>query len=348
MKIGIVGASISGLIAGQKLAKAGHDVTVIERMHSLGGKFATRELDGLQLDYGISYFAAESKTFRDYLEELNQKGAVKKWAEEFNFYNGSVLKSSNPHSSPQTYFTGSRGMQSIVKNLSRWVDVISEISAGGVTYIGADRSKKRPWMINLSDFSVFECDAVIIAAPAVEAYGLLQTGQDETAIRRIIRTVDEVEYNGCISLAATFDQPIPDWKGIECKNSSLQWIGNESSKQGGSEKTGLLIQSTADFYQEHAELDDKTLKQLLLEEAAKVVDSWILKPQSTYLHRWKYFEARNPINEYFMELEMDDAPFVLIGDYLGGNSVENAFLSGYNLAEYWINKYSNAALTAVE
>ncbi|HEX6982697.1 MAG TPA: FAD-dependent oxidoreductase [Balneolaceae bacterium] len=344
MKIGIVGASISGLIAGKKLAKAGHDVTVIEQMHSLGGKFATSKLDDLYLDYGISHFSAESKTFRDYLAELGQKGIVKKWAEEFNFYDGTKLHPGNPHSSSPGYFTGSGGMQSIVKDWSRWVDLISDVSAGGITYIGPDRTKKRSWMINLSDFSVFECDAVIIASPAVEAYGLLQTSQDETAVRRIIRTVDEVRYDGCVSLIATYNQSRPDWKGIECKNSSVRWISNESSKQEETEKTGLLIQSTADFYQKHVEKDDKTLKQLLLEEASNILDSGIMRPQSTYLHRWKYFEAKNPINEYFMELEMEDGPLALIGDYLGGNSVENAFLAGYNLAEYWINKYSEVAV----
>lgn len=344
MVIGIIGASISGLIAGKRLAKAGHDVTVIERNHSLGGKFATKKLDDLYLDYGISQFSARTKTFQAFVEELKSKGVVKKWAEEFNFYDKNGFQEVNPHTSQGVSFTGMHGMQGITDGLSRWVDVLSDVKAGGLTYIGPDRTKKRSWIINLTDISVFECDAVIIAAPAVEANGILQTTQDETPVRRIIRVIDEVRYDGCFSLVASYDKAVPEWKGIECAHSSISWIGNESSKQEGAEKAGLVIRSSAEFFRKNARKDDQTIRQLLLSEASNIIDPWVLQPKSTYLHHWKYFEAKNSINEYFIELEMEDGPLALIGDYLGGNSVENAFLSGYNLAEYWINKYSTVAV----
>ncbi len=340
MVIGIIGASISGLIAGKRLALAGHDVTVIEKDRSLGGRLSTVNLDNLALDYGISHFTANTNTFQDFIDELVDDGVLKKWTEEFDLHDGKELLDENPNESPKARYAGTSGLQSVADHLSRWVDVKSKEKAGGLTYIGPDRTKKRSWMINLTDISVFECDAVIIATPAVEAYGLLQTAQDETPARRIIRHVDEVQYDGAVSLAVTYNHEFPDWKGIDCEFSSIRWIGNESSKQEGAEDAGLVIRSTGDFYRKHAQSDNETIKELLLEEASEIIDPWVLQPKSTYLHRWKYFEAQNPINEYFMELEMEEAPLALIGDYLGGTSPENAFVSGYNLAEYWINKYT--------
>lgn len=343
MVIGIIGASISGLIAGKRLADAGHDVTVIEKDRSLGGRLSTINMDELNLDVGITHFEANTETFKEFVEEYQSEDIIRKWTDEFGLYDGAEIYKSDPNADPQPKFVGTNGNQSIARKLGRWVDIKSQEQAGGLTYIGPGRTKKRAWMINLTDISVFECDAVILATPAVQAYGILQTAQNKTATRRIIRYIDEVLYDSSISLAATYDHEVPEWDGIECEHSSVRWISNESSKQGA-DKAGLVIQSTHDFFRKHARTDDEQVKELLLEEVSEIVGPWVHQTKSMYLHRWKYFEARNPIDEYFMELEMEEAPLALIGDYLGRNTFENAFVSGYNLAEYWIKKYSEVTV----
>lgn len=344
MVIGIIGASISGLIAGKRLAQAGHDVTIIEKDRTLGGRVSTIELDDIQLDIGITHFEADTHTFKSFIEDWQSEGVVKKWADNFALYDGQEVFDSNPNVDPKPKYIGTKGNQIIADKLSRWVDIKSEEKAGGLTYIGPDRSAKRSWMINMTDISVFECDAVILATPAVEAYGLLQTTQNKTASRKITRHVDEVHYDGRFSLAVTYEEDeAPDWKGIHCEHSSVKWISNEVSKQGA-EKAALVIQSTNNFFRKHAQKSDEEVKELLLKETADIAGNWVRQPKSSYLHRWKYFEARDPINEYFMELEMADGPLALIGDYLGGTTMENAFVSGYNLAEYWINKYSEVTV----
>jgi predicted NAD/FAD-dependent oxidoreductase len=343
MVIGIIGASISGLIAGKRLADAGHDVTVIEKSRTIGGRLSTIELDDCYLDFGLTHFEANTHTFNNFVDNLESNGVVKEWTDEFGLYDGAEIYETDPNSDVKPKFVGINGLQTIAEKLGRWVDIKSEEKAGGLTYIGPDRSKKRSWMINLTDISVFECDAVILATPAVEAYGVIQTAQNKTATRRIIRHIDEVQYDGTVSLAVTYDHEVPEWQGVKCENSSIRWISNESSKQDV-DKAALVIQSTHEFFRKHAQTDDEEAQQLLLEEASNIIDSWVRQSKSTYLHRWKYFEARNPINDYFMELEMEKAPLALIGSYLGGNTLENAFLSGYNLAEYWINKYSEVTV----
>lgn len=341
MVIGIIGASFSGLIAGTRLAKAGHDVTIIERNRTLGGRLASAELDGITLDYGLSHFTAETNTFRDFIEELGEKEEIVEWAEEFKLFDGEELLEEDPNAAPLTKYALTNGMGAIADYLSRWVDIKSQETAGGLTYIGPDRGKKRSWMINLTDVNVFECDAVIIAAPAPEAYGVLQTAQDETAARKIIRVIDEVFYDDTISLAATYDREAPDWKGIKCEEQAIKWIGNETSKRGVTNKTGLVFHSTDRFFNQHEKTNDEEVTKIILEQASDLLGPWVFQPTATKLHRWNFFQVRNPIDEYFMELEMIDAPLALIGDYFGGKSLENAYLSGYNLAEYWINKYSN-------
>ncbi|MDX1586017.1 MAG: FAD-dependent oxidoreductase [Balneolaceae bacterium] len=341
MKIGIIGAGLSGLVAGKKLAEAGHDVTVIEKSRKLGGKMATLKKEAQIFDYGTSSVISSRKTFHGFIKLLKEKGLLKEWSRDFAFFDGTQLHEVNPHRPQNSYHVSPEGINAIPQFLSRWVDLKSEEKAGGLTYIGANRSKKRAWMINLTDISVFECDAVIIATPAPEAYGILQTAQDITPTRRIIRHIDEVRYDSCISLMASYNKEYqPEWKGIECEDPTLSWVGNESSKLENPSHTSLVIRSSDEFARKHRDSSREEVRELLLERASEITSPWVINPEWTDMHVWKYFNARNPINDYFMELEMEEAPLALVGDYFGGTSAQDAFLSGYTLAEYWMNKYN--------
>lgn len=344
MKIGIIGASLSGLVAGEKLAKAGHDVTVIEKNRTIGGLLATRYIDGNFFDYGRPFVTAGTDDFQSFIDELAEEGMLAEWSKNFPLFDGSQLHKVNPNRSDDIYYASPNGLNSITDRLKRWVDIKSEEKAGGLTHIGADRGKKRAWMINLTDISVFECDAVIIAAPAPEAYGVLQTAQDETPARRIIRVIDEIFYKPRYVVMASYNNEQPDWKGIECNDKGLSWIGNETSKSDAQSTTNLVVHSSADFVVEHRDKDDEELTRLLLDQASEIADSWIAHPESSSLHFWKYYQAVNPMEEYFMEMEMEEAPLALIGDYFNGNSAEAAYISGLCLADYWIEKFESASV----
>lgn len=346
MVIGIIGASLSGLVAGEKLAKAGHDVTVIEKNRALGGRLATHTMGGGWFDYGLPFLTAADSDFDQYIQQMVGQDLLFKWAEGFPLYDGSQLHQVNPNRPKAAYYAGRHGLNALAEKLKRWVDVKSEEKAGGLTHIGADRSRKRAWMVNLTDISVFECDAVILATPAPEAYGVLQTAQDETPARRIIRYIDEVQYQPRYALMASYEHAPPGWKGIECEDAPLRWIGNESSKAEGAEQARLVIHSSGDFVRHHHAKSEEEITRLMLESAADISDAWLVQPRQTQLHLWKYYRTHNPLNEYFMEMEMEEAPLALVGDYFNGNSAEAAYVSGAALADYWIQKYDTTLVDA--
>ena len=49
----IVGGGLAGLVAAKRLAKTGNDVTLFESRPTLGGRVASRTVDGCRLDYGF-------------------------------------------------------------------------------------------------------------------------------------------------------------------------------------------------------------------------------------------------------------------------------------------------------
>ncbi|MFH5832775.1 NAD(P)/FAD-dependent oxidoreductase [Halalkalibaculum sp. DA384] len=344
MKIGIIGSSLAGLVAGKKLGQAGHEVTVIEKTRMLGGRMATLDDgEGNIFDYGISHFHANNPDFVSFVNYLKEENLVDEWSSRFEYFDGSQLHDLNPNRSPELHYASTRGFSRVAQKLSRWVDIKSSVQAGGLTYIGADRTKKRAWMINLTDVSVFECDAVIIATPATVAYGILMTAQDETPARRIIRHVDEFNYDPSFTVMASYrNQEVPDWDAVECAGEHLKWVINESSKRDNAD-TSLVIHSSAAFARKNKEEDPQKAASGLLQQVARITgQDWIAQPTAEHYHYWQYASCRNPIDEGFMELEMEEAPLALIGDYLGGNSAESSYLSGLRLAEYWNEKYELA------
>ncbi len=341
MKIAVIGSSLSGLVAGRKLALAGHDVTLFEQKSELGDKLATRKTEQGFFDYGIPFIERSGgEEFDNFVEELEAKKILYKWADEFQHFDGTQLHESHPRSDRHSneYYASKKGLNAITDLFKRWMEIPDPVRVGGLTHIGADRSRKRSWMVNLTDISVFECDAVVIATDAANAYGILQTTQDEIAARRISRHVDEIEYYSRYSLMLSIDSEPPVWQGIECEDSDLEWIGNDSSKSEKQKGTLLTIQSSGAFALRNEMADIESITGKMLETASAILDFQLL-PENSSLYLWKYYEPVKTLDDYFMELEMDEAPLALVGDYFNETSVEGAYLSGYYLAEYWIDKF---------
>ena len=326
------------------LARAGHEVTIFEKERELGGHMATRSVgngSAVQLDYGITHFTVKSPGFRAFVDELEEQGLAAKWSRNIGYFDGDQLHEMNPNVKLKTYWAPTRGFDKIVQYLSRWVEVKTAEKAGGLTYIGPDRRKKRSWMINLTDISVFECDAVIIAAPAPQALGVLQTAQDETPARKIIRHIDEIRYHSAYALMALYrNREIPPFDGVYCDDDRLSWVINETSKKDSPQgDVGLVIQSGTSFADQHRKTAPERIEELLLERTGEIIGGWCSSPDWTDIHYWKHTQAVNPMDELFLEMDMEGAALALVGDYLGGNTLESAYLSGYNLADYWIEKY---------
>ncbi|NBR64304.1 MAG: FAD-dependent oxidoreductase, partial [Verrucomicrobia bacterium] len=70
MKIGVIGAGISGLVCARALHQQGHQVTVLEKSRSLGGRCATRKFGDHLVDHGLQYFTLRDPDVRREVEAL--------------------------------------------------------------------------------------------------------------------------------------------------------------------------------------------------------------------------------------------------------------------------------------
>ncbi len=347
MVIGIIGAGIAGLTAGRELARAGHEVIVFEKSRGFGGRLATRYADdepGVRYDHGAPYMFGESEPVKEFIDELVKEGVLKPWTSHFHFHDGSQLFDKHPNKPPKTMYCSEEGMSAIGKYLSRWVDVRLNTKVIGFTYLGDRRRNKSPWMINLETSEVFEVDAVVVATPAVQTYGLIENSSDETMFKTVIKDIDTVTYRPKHSLMLRYDSAeMPDFKGITVANNKvITWVANESSKRNNDGKVALVVHSNGDFTRKHLfdQTPDEQVENEMVIALRKLLGDWVGRFDKSMLHLWRYSQPGNYFDYDFVKLGEDKAPVALIGDYMKGQTIEQAYLSGYELGKFWVHELS--------
>ncbi|MTI87551.1 MAG: FAD-dependent oxidoreductase [Balneolaceae bacterium] len=341
MKIGVIGAGIAGLAAGRELAKAGHEVIVYEKSTDIGGRMACRyagEQNQIRMDHGLTYLSAESSWFKSFLEELQVHNILQKWEGEFAYRNTNGEISLYHPECP--YFIAPEGMNAVGKHLGRMLDVRTGTNVGGFTHIGEHSAKKRTWMINFSSSRTEGVDALIIATPSRQAYGLLNTTIDEIETLNLVKEIDEVIYKPQFAVLAGYgNTDLPDWNALKCEDDIIEWVSNESTKRKQESGNALVIQTTGEFAGKHATDNKEEISEIVTDRLGEMIGGWAALPEWKQIQLWKYSQSENPLNHDFMEIEGKDTPLALVGDYLNGNTIESAYLSGLKLGKHWCKKY---------
>ncbi len=341
MKIAVIGAGIAGLTAGRELANAGHEVVVYEKSGEYGGRLATLykgERNEQKLDYGIPYFTSNGSEFKKLVNELTENKVIKTWDGKFGQRDTKGNIQLYENKSP--FFIATNGMSSIAKYLGRTLDIRFNVKVGGLTHIGENRSKKKSWMLNFPTALTEGADAVIIAAPARQAYALINTTIDEIETLKLIREIDEVEYESQFSLLLGFNEAdLPEWNALDCTDKIIQWISNESTKRDNGDVKCFVVHTTSEFAKDYINIDREQVVEKILSQLSQILGGWATLADWRKLHFWRYNRTTNPLPHDFMEIKGNDTPLALVGDYMNGNTVESAYLSGLKLARHWMGQY---------
>src|SRR5690625_3203677 len=125
MVIGIIGASISGLIAGKLLAQAGHEVTIYEKSEQFGGRLATRffgENNAGSVDFGAPYLEVATPAFLQLAADLTETGLLQPWGGAFSFCDRARVPDQNPNGITTPVVTSRKAMSASGTGLARWSD----------------------------------------------------------------------------------------------------------------------------------------------------------------------------------------------------------------------------------
>ena len=308
MKIGIIGAGISGLVCGRVLQKAGHQVTVLEKSRSLGGRCATRKFGDHVVDHGLQYFTLRDPAVRKEVEELT--GA------ELRKLTAPILQADpkrGVYREGEERFYLRSGNSTLGRILAEGLEVLTE------TEVPRVEKSRRKWKVAGREF-----DVVVSCAPWPQSAAL-------AGLR-----VSEPNYDPCLTVLLEYQVGRAGGQGAYARldtlgNDPLAWIACENVKEGrvADGCTVYVIQASPEYSRQHIEQNPEYWAsdlQVLLEK------TWSLDPSqraSVFAHRWRY--ARRKENTP----GPSDLPkgFFVCGDSMTDSRLESVWKSGRMTAD---------------
>ena len=311
MRVVVVGAGIAGLMAAQSLVKHGHDVVVVDKGRSPGGRLATRRIDDATLDHGAQFFTVRDPLFKSHVEKWIASGVVTEWCRGFD--------SATQNNDGFPRYRGVRGMTDIAKHLANGLDVRCNTLAFSIA--PGTTSK---WQLNIDDGSALNADALIVTCPLPQTYALLVTADIELP-DSMMRT----EYDRTICLLAVLNQSsaVVSPGGLQNPDETFSFVADNAIK-GISSAVALTLHANPQFSLEHWDAPPQDVHDLLLKQAKPWIgDATVVTSQ---VKKWRLATPLTIWPERHWANEM----IVLAGDAFGGPKIEGAALSGLSAANY--------------
>ena len=303
MRVIVVGAGLSGLMAARELQSLGHSVIVFDKGRGVGGRLATRRIGNAVLDHGAQFFTVRSPEFARHVQEWESAGVVHEWCRGFNDEDG------HPR------WAGSRGMSGLAKHLARDLDVRLDHLVFSLEHHGTTLT------VVIDDGSRHDCDTVVITATLPQSFSLLFGAGIE--MPGDLRSID---YDRTLGLLAVLDSPnhnVPSPGGLQFPDETFSFIADNSAK-GVSEVPALTFHASPEWSLAHFDDDLDTIHELLLSAARPWLgDARIVESQPK---KWRFATPKAVWPDPFWATS--DGRIVLAGDVFAGPRVEGAALSG--------------------
>jgi hypothetical protein len=308
----VIGAGMAGLMAATELQRAGRHVLVLDKGRGVGGRLASRRMDGATFDHGAQFITTRDPRFAAVLEQGRRDGVVEEWCRGFA-----------GHADGHERWRGKPAMSAVAKHLALGLELHLE------TQVTALRRTGDQWRAGTTTDRAFNAGAVVLTPPVPQSLALLEAGGIVLAPEMRTRLA-AIDYERCLAVMAVLNCPsrIPLPGGLAPADGPIAWIADNQLKRISAEPA-VTIHATYAFSLEHWDRDRQESGRLLLAAAAP----WLGAGATTFqVHGWRYSKPMR-VDEERCALVSQSPPLVLAGDAFAGPRVEGAALSGWAAAE---------------
>ena len=332
-RIAVIGAGMAGIACARTLMQAGHEVQVFEKSRGAGGRMSTRHTEFGSFDHGAQYFTVRDARFQQALNTSPTRVAA--WRANtisVQDSSGRVVVAAKPQQ--HEHYVATPGMNALVRH---WAEPTALHLDTLVELIEPDRLNASRWQLQTSGLGDSRqvhagFDAVLLALPATQALALLRaSGQLPKVQERIAHT----EVAPCWTLMLAFPQAVrgaafgPHWQAARSAHHRISWLARETSKPGREAIERWTVQASPEWSKRHIEDNAERVKAKLLRGFTEITGIRAMPPYAE-VHRWLYAQTVTPLGQSHVW----DAKqgLGLCGDWCLGHRVEDAFVSGLELA----------------
>jgi renalase len=303
MRVVIIGAGLSGLMAARSLRDSGVDVTVLDKGRGVGGRLATRRIGEARFDHGAQFFTVRTDEFRSHVDAWLAAGIVREWCRGFGENDG------HPR------YVGTEGMTSIAKHLADGLDV----RTGELAF--TLRHDHGRWQVQTDDGADHGADRVILTAPLPQSFSfLMNIGVD------MPESLRGTDYDRTLALLVALDSNdhnVPAPGGVQNPDADFQFIADNMAK-GISPVPALTFHFSPGFSASHFDDDLDAIH----DEMMRLALPWIGNARVTDSQpkKWRFATPRASFPDRCWVTP--NGQVVLAGDAFDGPKVEGAALSG--------------------
>lgn len=337
--IAIVGAGMAAIACARTLVQAGHRVTLLEKSRGVGGRMATRSSPFGSFDHGAQYFTVRDSRFAQALQTT--PAVCRPWSAtmvQVLDALGQKVAAGLPGREP--HWVGTPGMNALPKAWAQPLIDTGRVELNTrVTALEPDALHPAQWQLRTENsdggsrvFAGF--DAVLLAIPGPQAQALLATTPKAALLAQ---QAAGSTVAPCWTLMLAFAQAIqpglttlgPSWNAARSTHHRIAWLARESSKPGRNMVERWTVQASADWSQEHLQDDAERVCAKMIKGFSEITGIRAT-PTHAQVHRWLYAKTEQPLGVSHLW----DAPsgLGLCGDWCLGHRVEDAFISGLELA----------------
>jgi renalase len=325
----IVGAGLAGLVAANALAAAGRASIVLEKARNVGGRLATRRMNGsggvmARVDHGAQFFTVRSPDFAELVHDWRRAGIVREWCRGF---------SGSDDGYPR--YCAEAGMNTIAKYLASSADVECNVHVRSLA--GADGLLS----VATEDGRRWESDTVIVTAPVQQSLDLCDNGwlpipeEAEAALK-------QVTYAPCLALLVSFDGSAlvgePGGMQLSLDEDPVFSFAADNHLKGISEVGALTLHVNDLVSVDRFDSAEDDTRAYLLSEAKRFLGGAI--PIEVELKKWRYARPLVGHPDACVSVApIEGTQLIFAGDAFGGAKVEGAALSGLAAAQAILDRH---------
>lgn len=329
----IVGAGLSGLVCAQKLQAQGYQVLVLEKSRGVGGRMATRRIQGVALNHGVPYLtlaAQQPASWQAWVQELIEQGQIS-------------CQIPSSYIAPQ-------GINTLAKTLATGLEIWR------CHLVEAMTARQGAWQFTArltgtdltSPTSKISSRAALLAIPAPQALPLCQPAGFSSSV---LQALQAVTYDPCLALMAIYSsQQASTLANLSARelvaNPILSRVFFTQRFHSGSEASPTLVcHSTPAFAQNNFDAADlRSVATSMLEQAGRASLTDLTRPETWQIQRWRYAQPQTCHPEAILIAETDP-PCLCCGDWCAGLESNDERVASA-LVQAWVSGEAAAAKLA--
>lgn len=337
-RIAVIGAGMAGIACARTLMQAGHDVHVYERLPQAGGRMRSVSGEHGSFDIGAQYFTVRDPRFERALETV--PGLCRPWSvSTLRVLDAQGRQSSAAPAPTEHHWVATPDMQALPLAWAAPLWDAGRLHLGQRVLRLERQAGKAGWRLHVETTeadtqAVSGFDAVVLALPAPQARQLLQT---TPLALPLVQDMAGVEMAPCWTLTLSYPMAAqaglstlgPQWNAARTTHERAVWVARESSKPGRAQSERWIVHASPQWSQEHR-ADDAPRVLAKMQKAFGEVTRIRIAPRHASTYLWPHAQTLSPLGR--SHLWSAATGLGLCGDWCLGRRVEDAFVSGLELA----------------